>query len=272
MIYYCSFFLPGNATDGVTLCGDVSKVQEAFLNLSNPVAIDEVGAPNEFGSKVETCRAAETSVEPDVTVSPAEPVSATIDAAPSTENPEGASGDDDNDTCFPASATVELRDGSVKEMSALEIGDMVLVAPGLFSRVFMFTHRVAEGDFRFIRLHIKNQSSVVLTDSHYLYVNGELTTAGSVRRGDLLRLGSGETVTVSQISFEVHAGLYNPQTEHGDIVVNGVQASTYTRSLAPKAAHALLAPFRFAFSRAGLSAAMFDGGVPFFSPIAPSGQ
>lgn len=43
-------------------------------------------------------------------------------------------------------------------------------------------------------------------------------------------------------------GMYNPQTRHGDIVVNGFVVSTYTEAVrTPTIAHALMTPVRFCF-------------------------
>lgn len=46
--------------------------------------------------------------------------------------------------CFPATATVELQGGFVKLMSDVQIGDGVKVADGVFSDVFMLSHRLAD--------------------------------------------------------------------------------------------------------------------------------
>jgi hypothetical protein len=50
------------------------------------------------------------------------------------------------------------------------------------------------------------------------------------------------------VSTEWAEGLYNPHTMHGDIVVDGVHTSTYTDSVAPALAHALLWPVRMLVS------------------------
>ena len=42
-------------------------------------------------------------------------------------------------------------------------------------------------------------------------------------------------------------GLYNPLTLAGDIVVDGILASTYTKAVTPKMAHAALAPLRMMY-------------------------
>ena len=74
----------------------------------------------------------------------------------------------------------------------------------------------------------------------------ELLPTQSIHSGDSLLLGNGTLSVVHSIKFIDAFGLYNPQTMHGNIVVNGVQASTYTTALHPSAAHALLTPLRTA--------------------------
>jgi hypothetical protein len=58
------------------------------------------------------------------------------------------------------------------------------------------------------------------------------------------------------VSHEWKAGLFNPNTLHGDVVVNGVLTSTYTDSLAPSLWHAALWPLRGIY----LAGASFTGG------------
>lgn len=50
-----------------------------------------------------------------------------------------------------------------------------------------------------------------------------------------------KAVSVRKVEKE---GLYNPQTVHGDIVVDGIVASVYTEAVQPRVAHAMLAPMR----------------------------
>ena len=46
--------------------------------------------------------------------------------------------------CFPASGEVTMEDGSSKTMENLQLGDRVLVGNGVFSEVFMFTHKLSD--------------------------------------------------------------------------------------------------------------------------------
>lgn len=158
----------------------------------------------------------------------------------------------ENALCFPGDAVASLESGAKVPMSHLETGDSVLVGPGTYSPVFMWTHRDAEASpaNAYVQLTTAHHS-VTLTRGHYLYVSSEagemkLVPAGEVRRGDILTTLSGREAVVSARSVRAR-GLYNPQTIHGDIVVGGVVSTTYTTAVPPMAAHALLAPLRWAW-------------------------
>lgn len=148
--------------------------------------------------------------------------------------------------CFPATATATLEDRSKKPLHLLRIGDVVQVGPSKFSPVFMFTHRLSQGMYTFVVIS-GTHTTISLTPGHYLYINDRLTMAKTVRPGDRLRLADGSEDIVKSVNMELKQGLYNPQTLHGDIVVDGVLASTYTSAIAPTVAHPLLAPLRMIF-------------------------
>lgn len=179
------------------------------------------------------------------------------DAEGGEDDEEAASTAESGAACFPADARVTLEDGSTKRMSDLEIGDSVKVGSQQYSPVFMFTHRDSSSKFPFVRLVTSRLHSLFLTPGHYLYVNGTLAIASSVRPGDVVIAGNG-TDTVLFLDRILKTGLYNPQTLHGDIVVNDIKASTYTVSVEQKMAHALLTPLRTLFKWTGFSANVFD--------------
>eukprot|EP00178_Gracilaria_changii_P027095 TRINITY_DN842_c0_g1_i1.p4 TRINITY_DN842_c0_g1~~TRINITY_DN842_c0_g1_i1.p4 ORF type:complete len:464 (-),score=100.27 TRINITY_DN842_c0_g1_i1:11428-12819(-) len=185
-------------------------------------------------------------------------------------SPEDGEDDDDGSACFPADATVELEDGSIKTMEALELGDRVKVASGKFSPVFMFSHRMGTVSYNFVRLTTASGESLTLTKGHYLYVNGQMAAAESVRVGDSVETETG-LISVSAIDSVVSRGLYNPQTVSGDIIVNGVKASTYTTAVETKTAHSLLLPLRAAFRFAGMTTSVLDNGADRLANMLPSG-
>ena len=122
-------------------------------------------------------------------------------------------------SCFPATATVQLANGSTVEIQALQTGDKVFVGGGEYSEVFMWSHRYPEAISTFVQLTTKSGTSITLTAGHYLYVNGVLATAGSVQKGDQLSTASGAKSPVVSIKTITSTGLFNPHTMHGDIVV-----------------------------------------------------
>jgi len=159
--------------------------------------------------------------------------------------------DESSSVCFPATATVQLANGSTVDMQSLQTGDKVLVGGGEYSEVFMWSHRYPEAVNSFVQLTTKSGTSITLTAGHYLYVNGVLATAGSVQKGDQLATGSGAKSPVISIKTITANGLFNPHTMHGDIVVDGIHTSTYTEALNPTIAHGLLGPARVMYA-AGL--------------------
>mmetsp|Transcript_127 Transcript_127/g.381 ORF Transcript_127/g.381 Transcript_127/m.381 type:complete len:490 (-) Transcript_127:125-1594(-) len=142
-------------------------------------------------------------------------------------------------TCFPSHATVRLENGETRRMDGLASGDRVLAASGQYSDVIGFTHRDNSPVSKFVQMCAAS-SCLEASPSHYVYVNGGLRAAGSVRVGDVLTSGAGAQLKVDAVRTVTRRGLYNPQTISGNIVVDGVLASTYTQALHPVVAHSLL--------------------------------
>ncbi|KAA8495191.1 Transmembrane protease serine 9 [Porphyridium purpureum] len=169
-------------------------------------------------------------------------------------NGDGNGNEDGFSTCFPANGLVEMEDGLFKRMDALKLGDMVRVSSDTFSPVVFWGHHDAKsvhGDF--VRIQLEHHILTV-TSGHLVYANGKLVVAGIVQPGDIMTTGTGENVSVLSVRRNVRAkGLYNPHTEHGDIVVDGVKASCYTRWVAPGLGHALHIIERFSRKLFGLS-------------------
>lgn len=161
--------------------------------------------------------------------------------------------------CFPADATATLASGARVRMDELAIGDTVAVGGGRFSDVFAFTHADAAAVSTFVELTVApiedtcsaHARALRLTPGHYLSVNGRLAAAGTVVVGDVLVRADGSTGVVTAVATRPGRGLYNPQTLHGDILVDGVVASTYTTAVEPRLAAAALAPLRAAYALGG---------------------
>jgi hypothetical protein len=166
--------------------------------------------------------------------------------------------------CFPGAANVELESGMARRMDELRVGDKVKVAPGAFSGVFMFTHKLREASGDFVVISTESGHSVRLTAGHYIHANGVLVPAGIIKVGDKLTLSSGAGSAVVSLSWTVEAGLFNPQTLHGDIVVDGIVASTYTTAVPPSVGHVWLAPLRSLYSSFGVVTRAFENGADGF--------
>lgn len=151
------------------------------------------------------------------------------------------------DTCFPSSSLVTLRNGSHLPISELCVGDEVLVDQNSYSTVFAFSHRHEHLQSLFYVLRTSCGKLVSATKGHFIYADNRLLPIERIHIGQMLRTVNGESQVIS-IHTQVSKGIYNPQTLHGNIVVNGIIASTYTKSLTINIAHAALTPLR-AFSR-----------------------
>ena len=145
--------------------------------------------------------------------------------------------------CFPGDAVVTLDNGNKKTMADLAVGDKVLTANGVYTEVFLFSHRLQSASYNFIEFKTET-TTLAVTGNHYLYVNGNLREAQYVSVGDSLTLASGKLAKVLSVGRVQKDGIFNPHTLQGDIVVDGVLTSTYTSAFSPTLAHVVLAPLR----------------------------
>jgi Hint module len=175
-------------------------------------------------------------------------------------------------SCFPGSAMVELESGARRRMDKIKIGDRVKVGLGEFSEVFMFTHKTHTWIYDFVKITTSSGHSVSLTGGHYIHVNGGLAAASLVAVGDMLQLGTGEATKVTAVTCVQSAGIYNPQTLHGDIVVDGIRASTYTTAVEPRLAHAGLGAFRSLYRIFGVTFSKFEQGADSLASFLPHGH
>lgn len=180
--------------------------------------------------------------------------------------------DDDDGVCFAASSSVRVDDGSVKLICDVNVGDRVHIGNGVFSEVFMFTHKLSSGMHTFVKIDTTSGHTLSATASHYVYINGRLATAGTVAIGDALELGNGTMTHVKAVKRVRSRGLYNPQTIHGDIVVNDIRASTYTQDVQPAVAHALLMPLRALYMRFSYVVGLLDNGASSLLWLVPNGR
>lgn len=192
----------------------------------------------------------------------------TATASPSASDPDG----DDGSVCFPAHATVQLEDGSVKTMDQIELGDRVKVAKDTYSDVYMFTHKDATIKHSFVQISTESGKSLTATRGHYIYINGNFAAAMTAKVGDVLQLGNGANTIVNRVSIISSVGLFNPQTIHGDIIVDSIRASTFTQTIEPATAQTMLAPFRMLYGAFGWTASFLDNGADQIAAVLPRGQ
>jgi hypothetical protein len=161
-------------------------------------------------------------------------------------------------------------------MEQLAVGDSVQVRANTFSPVYVFSHRMGASEVRseFVSITTSASKQITLTPNHYLYVNGALAIAGVVKVGDTLTTASGEGATVVSVSRVWSSGLFNPHTMDGDIIVDGIQASTYTADINPSLAHALLWPVRMLYSlgKADVVGDAFARGSDLIAAVLPNGE
>jgi len=156
--------------------------------------------------------------------------------------------------CFPSSATVQTSDGKEIKMSELKIGDKIQVSEDSsnFSEVYLFTHALATAEATFLNFTLESGLNLTLTSCHCLYVNDHLLPAEVVKIGDTLESVKSKTDKVVEIKWVTETGLFNPHTMNGDVLVNGVRTSCYTKAINAKLAHTLLEPVRYLYSLGAL--------------------
>jgi len=166
----------------------------------------------------------------------------------------------DESACFPADATVTLASGEAVRMDALAVGDAVAVGGGRFSDVFAFSHADADAASTFVELTVgapaadacaAHERPLRLTPGHYLSVNGRMAAASTVAVGDVLLRADGSAAVVARVATRRGAGLFNPHTVDGSILVDGIVTSTYTTAVEPRVAAAALTPLRALYAVGG---------------------
>jgi len=148
-------------------------------------------------------------------------------------------------------------------MMELQIGDAVMTAGGTYSMVYSFSHKQTSARGTYLQILTRDMSNPLeITANHLIYVFDEslqstrLAFAQDVKIGDFLVTAAGLPSRVMSIdTVEGNRGLYTPITASGDILVNGVQASSYTsvyfldglvsEQLLHWLSHGTMAPYRF---------------------------
>lgn len=160
------------------------------------------------------------------------------------------------EACFPRGASVAMADGSVQSVENLRVGDAVAIndkkrdlvvdSSILMSTIIGWTHFNAARVSKFVHIVVQNGFALTVSPGHYVYADDRLVPARAVHAGMRMRMAVSPDSPAISITTVWRMGLYNPQTLHGDIIVDGFVCSTYTEAVPALTAHALLAPVRLA--------------------------
>lgn len=163
----------------------------------------------------------------------------------------GGAEEDDGSVCFPIKARVEVRGVGLRSMGELKTGDLVRVGEREYSPVFMWTHRdYGYRGGKYVSVVMDGGARLTATTGHIVYVWGcdgcerEAVDIEVVDVGLLMWVVGEGLREVVEVSRGPGEGLFNPQTLDGDIVVDGVVVTCYTKYVPMPLAHAALAPLR----------------------------
>lgn len=169
--------------------------------------------------------------------SPPAPAPTTPGTGPAPEpspTPEGSSpsppsgGTGGGGMCFSRVNDVEVQGKGFISMDSLQIGDYVRAGNNKFSRVFSLIHTDRDMEAEFLQIHSGAlKKPLEVTPDHMVFIDSSAVRASEVKVGDTL----GEN-KVSKITSVKRRGVFAPVTESGDIVVNGILASSYAAVLA----------------------------------------
>jgi hypothetical protein len=134
--------------------------------------------------------------------------------------------------CFSKDMTVQVQDRGAVAMKDLQIGDKVLTGRFGYSAVYAFGHYAPnlKGEFLTIHTTTGNKNAPLpleVTDEHLLYLDNKSNPvrASSIRVGDILQPHGARVTKIDQKVTKT--GLYAPLTAEAQVVVNGIQASSY---------------------------------------------
>jgi len=170
--------------------------------------------------------------------------------------------------CFSSDATVEVLDKGKTAMKNLAVGDRILTGNAIYEPVYAFGHIDRTKTTKFLQIFTSNiKNPLEVTSDHFLKIHvmaqgknvTHAVTASEIKVGDILYGSDKEQKVVTKIKSISRDGLYAPFTASGNIIVNGIEASTYASILKSKKGvgsirtlylsenqfiHIYLAPFR----------------------------
>uniref|UniRef100_H3C466 Hedgehog protein n=1 Tax=Tetraodon nigroviridis TaxID=99883 RepID=H3C466_TETNG len=167
--------------------------------------------------------------------------------------------------CFPGWARVTLPGGFQKSLSSLTPGDRVMALSEtgqvVFSPVLMFLHRDPESKSRFLSLQTEDGHRLAVTPHHLVFSDAycrpdsrqyRAQFASRARTGTCIVVLAAEgqlrPSRIVSVSEEENTGVYAPLTEAGNVLVDGVLASSYALVEDHRLAHWAFGPVRLLFS------------------------
>jgi len=144
-------------------------------------------------------------------------------------------------SCFPGDATVVTPQGK-KAMSQLKVGDCVLSkrADGTeepCDEVYMFGHAEHGEQHLYYQLVLTSGATLSLSNKHFIHTAQSPTTlfnqaerkyAQDVSVGEWIWEANGKMSQVTAVERKLHSGAFNPYTKSGNIIVDGVVASSHS--------------------------------------------
>jgi len=146
--------------------------------------------------------------------------------------------------CFTADSTVQTPSGPVR-MDMLHVGQQVLVmndatGQAVYEPVDSFIHRREDVVATFMRLETDKGAVLKLSPEHLVPVvecgtgqsSSQVRYAKDAQAGECLLVHNGEQIEqqqISAVSTTVNTGIYAPLTKSGNVLVNDVVASCYSK-------------------------------------------
>jgi len=149
--------------------------------------------------------------------------------------------------CFSGHNLVDVKNQGPTRMDQLQVGDFVRTEDGTYSKVYSFGHYAPHAEAEFLQIRAqpntnnqKTSSSILsleITPNHLLYKmivqpeegrsHKELVAARDIGVGDLLVTSHGQHAVVVSVGTVQRQGYFSPLTHSGDLMVSGIQASSY---------------------------------------------
>ena len=164
--------------------------------------------------------------------------------------------------CFPASAKVVASTG-IKSMEEVRPGDRLQAVASdgslVFSEVLMFLDRSPKEVRRYVTIKTERGRTLTLTSTHLVYTGDRwcdelscmrATYAGMVEAGQAVMVKEKEleAQVVESVGTATEQGVFAPLTREGNLLVEGVLASSYAVIDSQRIAHASFAPVRWVVS------------------------